>query len=192
MALGTVLVLAAVTLFLFNRLEDRQAGEAAEKILPKVEEQIRGERTDPETEEHVLPDPYDPEMTVTEIDSYGYIGYLSIPVLGLELPVMSEWDYTRLKIAPCRYYGSTKTHDLVVCAHNYERHFGSVKNLVPGDEVYFTDMDGIVWSYEVETVEILAPNALEDMTAGGYDLTLFTCTYSGQSRETVRCREKAD
>ena len=48
-------------------------------------------------------------------------------------------------------------------------------------------MDGAVWQYEVEEVDILAPSDVEGMTAGEYELTLFTCTYGGQSRVTVRC-----
>ena len=30
------------------------------------------------------------EMTVTELNGWDYIGYLSIPSIGLELPVMSQ------------------------------------------------------------------------------------------------------
>ena len=79
-------------------------------------------RTKPTTPDATLPDPYDPEMTVVEIDGYGYVGVLTIPTLELELPVMSEWDAARLKIAPCRYSGSTKTRDLVIAGHNYTTH----------------------------------------------------------------------
>lgn len=188
MVLGAVLVLAALSLFLWNQRENSEAGASAEEILPQVMEQIEmpGAVQNPE-EEPVYPDPYDPTMTEVEIDGYAYVGYLSIPTLELELPVMSEWDYTRLKIAPCRYAGSTKTDDLVICAHNYTRHFGPIRNLAAGDTVTFTDMDGVVWQYEVAAVDILAPTDVEDMTAGGYDLTLFTCTYGGASRVTVRC-----
>ena len=79
--------------------------------------------------------------------------------------VMSEWDYTRLKISPCRYADSTRTDDLVLYAHNYTRYFGLIRNLVPGDIVYFTDMDGIVRQYEVVTVDILPPADIKEMTA---------------------------
>lgn len=137
-------------------------------------------------------DPKNYEMTEVEIDGYAYIGYLSIPALGLELPIMSQWDYERLKIAPCRYDGSTKSDDLVLLAHNYGKHFETLKNLVPGDEVYFTDMDDVISHYQVVTVEILTPNAVEEMVAGEYDLTLFTCTYGGQNRVTVRCDRVKD
>lgn len=186
MVLGTVLILAALSLFLWNQRESSEAGTSAEKILPRVIEQIDTPGTVQETG---YPDPYDPAMTEAEIDGYAYVGYLSVPTLGLELPVMSEWDYTRLKIAPCRYAGSTKTDDLVICAHNYTRHFGSIRNLAVGETVYFTDMDGKVWKYEVTAVDVLAPADVEEMTAGDYDLTLFTCTYGGGSRVTVRCQQ---
>ena len=192
MVLGAVLVLAALSLFLWNQRENNEAGTSAEKILPRVMEQIETPGTGQEPEEPSYPDPYDPTMTEVEIDGYAYVGYLSIPALELELPVMSEWDYTRLKIAPCRYAGSTKTDDLVICAHNYTRHFGPIRNLTPGDTVTFTDMDGVVWQYEVVAVDILAPTDVEDMTAGGYDLTLFTCTYGGASRVTVRCERATE
>lgn len=192
MVLGAVLVLAALSLFLWNQRENNEAGTSAEKILPQVIEQIETPGAGQEPEEPSYPDPYDPTMTEVEIDGYAYVGYLSIPSLELELPVMSEWDYTRLKIAPCRYTGSTKTDDLVICAHNYTRHFGPIRNLTPGDTVTFTDMDGVVWQYEVVAVDILAPTDVEDMTAGGYDLTLFTCTYGGASRVTVRCERAAE
>ncbi len=176
LVLGTALILAALSLFLWNQWEDSRAGASVEKILPLVEEQIDiGERL------------YSTEMTEVEIDGYLYIGYLSIPSLGLELPVMSSWSYPQLRIAPCRYYGSTKTGDLVIAAHNYSRHFGNIRNLSAGDEVYFTDMDGEITAYEVAEVDTLNPTDVEEMTDSGYALTLFTCTYGGQSRVTVRC-----
>lgn len=187
MVLGAALVLAALSLFLFNQREDRQAGEAAGNILCQIVEEIEQPESTDIAQEPSYPDPYDTEMTVTEIDGYGYVGYLSIPAIDIELPVMSQWDYERLKIAPCRYTGSTKADNLVIAGHNYTRHFGQLKELAEGDKVLFTDMDGTVWVYEVVVVEVLAPTAVKDMTASGYDLTLFTCTYGGASRVTVRC-----
>lgn len=183
------MVLAALSLFLWNRKEDKEAGISAENVLSRMIQQVEAsDGADVSENRKLYPDPYDPSMTEVEIDGYTYVGYLSIPSIELELPVMSQWDYTRLKLAPCRYSGSTKTDDLVICAHNYIRHFGPIQNLIPGDTVYFTDMDGLVWQYAVEVVDILTATDVEDMTAGEYDLTLFTCTYGGQSRVTVRCQ----
>lgn len=92
---------------------------------------------------------------------------------ALLLFLRNQWDYTRLKLAPCRYTGSVKTGSMVIAAHNYARHFGRLFQLLPGDRVLLTEM--------------LAPTQIEEMTGGDYSLTLFTCTYGGQSRVTVRC-----
>ena len=62
-----------------------------------------------------------------------------------------------------------------------------LKKLQPGDAVTFTDMDGNVFSHEVMALETLAPTAVEEMTEGDWDLTLFTCTVGGTTRLAVRC-----
>lgn len=191
MVLGAVLIFAALSLFLWNKKEDRKAELSVNETLPKLIEQLVEKNDDTDLSSN-YPDPYDDRMTVVEIDGYGYIGYLSIPSLSLELPVMSEWDYTRMKLAPCRYSGSTKTDDLVIAAHNYTKHFGALSRLSAGDKVYFTDMDGVTICYKVQELEMLAATAVEDMTAGEFDLSLFTCNYSGQSRLTVRCDRAAE
>ncbi len=186
MVLGAMLMLAALSLFLWNRNEARRAELSVNEIMPKLIEQLDG-RNDGTGLSSNYPDPYDDRMTEVEIDGYGYIGYLFIPSLELELPVMSVWDDTRMKLAPCRYSGSTKTDDLVIAAHNYTRHFGALSRLSEGDKVYFTDMDGVRHCYKVQELEMLVATAVKDMTAGEFDLSLFTCNYSGQSRLTVRC-----
>ena len=124
--------------------------------------------------------------------SYTYYSTISFPALGLELPVMSQWSYPNLKIAPCRYQGSAYTGDLIIAGHNYRTHFGPLKNLRVGDAVLFTDADGNQFRYTVAQVENLAKTAVEEMAAGDWDLTLFTCTLGGQTRVTVRCVETKD
>lgn len=189
---GAVLILSALSLFFYNRNEDAQAGQEAENLLNDVQAVIQEkEETRP-----VNPEPLEetqsaetlaPEMPVTEIDGYEYVGYLSIPKLELELPVMSEWDYARLKIAPCRQFGSSRTDDLVIAAHNYKNHFGRLSQLESGDAIAFTDMDGIENKYEVILIDTLAPDEVEAVQNSGYDLVLYTCTYGGKTRVTVFC-----
>lgn len=185
MVLGTVLVLAALSLFIWNQWKDSQAGASSKKILA----QLIGQMDASGTEKNKMTDPdfYDYTMKEMEIDGYSYIGYLTIPSLELELPVMSEWDYGRLDMAPCRYAGAVKSRDLVIAAHNYSRHFGKLADLLVGDKVYFTDADGIRFSYTVAAMDVLTSYDVEEMTAGAYDLTLFTCDYGGENRVTVRC-----
>ena len=106
--------------------------------------------------------------------------------LELELPVISQWDYPALKVAPCRYSGSLYQDNLIICAHNYASHFGKLKELQPGDTVLFTDMDEHVVTFQVVERETLNPMDAEGMEAGDWDLALFTCTIGGQTRVTIR------
>ena len=174
---GAVLILSALLLFLYNENEDKAAGEQAEALL----EEVRAEM------EEVSEADDNPEMVVVEIGGYGYIGYLSIPKLGVELPVMADWDYNRLQLAPCRQFGSTKTDNLVIAAHNYDSHFGGLATLEAGDEVLFTDMNRRISRYAVNRVETLAATAVDAVQNSGHDLVLYTCTYGGRTRVVAFC-----
>lgn len=127
-------------------------------------------------------------MPVQKVDGNAYIGVLEIPSLGLSLPVISEWNYPRLRIAPCRYTGSVYSRDIVISGHNYERHFGQLKLLTVGEEIRFTDADGNIFYYSVCGTEQLGKYDVYEMKNGDWDLTMFTCTYGGKNRVTVRCK----
>ena len=96
----------------------------------------------------------------------------------------------KLKISPCRYAGSIVSDDLVIMAHNYKTHFGRISQLAEGSEVCFIDMKGKQWDYRVVAIDILPGEAIEEMIAGEYDLTLFTCASNRSNRVTVRCDKK--
>ena len=178
-ALGLVLLIAAAGLLIYNTYESKRAGEQAQSAVNMLKDEISQRQPD-ET------DPFDKEMKVVEIDGYEYVGYISIPDLSIELPVMAECDYARLKIAPCRYYGSTKTDNLVVAAHNYRSHFGYLGRLTQGNTIAFTDMNGKQQMYTVTSIETLKPSESDKVKDTGDDLILYTCTYRGVARIVVR------
>jgi sortase A len=129
------------------------------------------------------------EMLTTQVNGYDCIGILSIPVLELELPVLTDWSYPKLRIAPCHYFGSYYEKNFVIAAHNYQSHFGRLSTLQPKDLILFTDIAGNVYYYEVVLLETLPGNATEEMITSGFDLSLYTCTPGGASRVTVRCNK---
>ncbi len=182
MSVGILLIGFSVGLLIYNNYENKKAQESADRLIQTIRLNI----AENELKDEII-DPFDEEMIIKEIDGYGYIGYLSVPVLDIELPVMSEWDYGRLKISPCRYYGSIKTDNLVIAAHNYKVHFGYLGNLKPGDSVIFTDMESAVHHYKVDSVELLMPTDVDKVKDSGDDLILYTCTYGGAKRIIVRC-----
>ena len=187
-AVGAVLILSALLLFFYNCQEDAKAGQEAESLLENVEAVIEAnKRKAADTGKQPGDDPSAAPDSQAMLDGYEYAGYIEIPVLGLKLPVMSEWDYNRLKLAPCRQFGSSRTDDLVIAGHNYKRHFGYLKNLSAGDTVTFTDMDGILNTYRVAKIETLDPNQVDAVQNSGYALVLYTCTISGKTRTAVFC-----
>lgn len=198
LAAGALFLAAALLLTGSNLYEAYQAGQASKRLFQEVRSRIErqaqeesslsqaalagGEEETPE----YLRNP-EMEMPVEEIEGNGYIGLLEIPALGLSLPVMSEWSYPNLKLAPCRYSGSAYTGNFTIAGHNYSTHFDPIGGLNAGNSITFTDMQGNRFAYEVQVVETLEATAVADMVSEEWDLTLFTCDLSGESRVTVRC-----
>ena len=199
--IGVVLILSALLLFLYNCFVDRRIGQQNELLVDDIKSAIAEKpsptakpietesetETAPKTPTAVPQETPPPEMPVKVIDGYEYIGYISIPDLKLELPVMSEWDYSRLKVAPCRQFGSTGTDDLVIAAHNYNSHFGRLSSLEIGAEIIFTDMNGEVNRYSLNRLDTLKPNAVDVVQNSGFDLVLYTCTIGGATRVVAFC-----
>lgn len=184
---GAVLILSALLLFLHNDLEARRAGQASERLLTQLEEILETTIAPEEEETHPTETALDPEMPIVDIDGHGYVGYLEIPDLELKLPVLAEWSYPNLQIAPCRELGSSRTDDLIIAAHNYWTHFGQLKKLPEGAVVTFTDMDGIQNTYTVAQNYALDPSRTEVVYSSGYPLVLYTCTPGGDYRQVVMC-----
>ena len=177
MAFGLLLIAAAGGLFAYNSITDIKAGKTAKDLLSAVE-QVSEEST---FEQEASGEPF------AIIDGKKYIGVITIPSLGIDLPVQSDWSLTMLKDSPCRYYGSVIEGTAVICAHNYQSHFGSLKYASDGEKVYYTDVAGLTYTYKITSIEQVDGFNVEGMKINdGWDMTLFTCTYSGRQRITVR------
>lgn len=198
--LGLLLIAAALVLTLHNIWADKQAGDTAQSVLEQFPQptQPRPQPTLPtQPTEVTLPGKEEPPefqvaplvpMPVRTIDGREYVGKLTIPSLGLTLPILNEWSYENLNIAPCRFYGSIYQNSMVLCGHNFSSHFGLLRNLRLGDPVIFTDMDGNEFACEVAEIIVLSSGDLEEMTCEQWPLTLFTCDLNRSKRVTVRCR----
>lgn len=186
--IGLLLIAAALFLTCNNLYKEYRAGESVDHILSLIHlETDNSGNTDKSVEKPDYIINPDMEMPITEIEGNEYIGILNIPSLGLSLPVMSEWSYPNLEITPCRYSGSAYNGNLTIAGHNYRTNFGPLNRLLNGDEIIFSDIRGRSFTYIVKAMETLEPTAIEDMVSDDWDLTLFTCTMSGQARFTVRC-----
>ena len=196
-ALGVILLVMAVLLTLYNETESAHSEKEKDNVLVQMQEEIRDreerQQTGPTVTEKLEFDPEETSASVmaeVEIDGYSYIGTLEFPALEVQFPIMSSWDETRLKISPCRYFGSYLTDDLVIAGHNYRRGFGKLKQLQVSDTVIFTDVNGDFHYYLVDLIEVLQATDIQGMTDSPWELSLYTCTYDGQQRLTIRCKKQ--
>lgn len=180
-AAGTALILAAMFFLWHNRQEDDRARAASESLVERIEASMGAEEAAGEQAAE------EDGMTVVMLDGYAYIGCVEIPAIDRRLPVMADWSYQQLQLSPCRQFGSVEGNDLVIAAHNYDSHFGRLKELIEGAEVLFTDMEGNVTGYTVARVAVLQPDEVDAVRESGHDLVLYTCTKGGKTRVAVFC-----
>ena len=181
--LGVILIVISLSLFIFNNLEDYHASKSSHEILEMID--------DNKNEEIVtnVSNLTKQGEDVINIKGNNYIGIIEIPTLNLKLPIMSEFTYDKLKIAPCRYFGSIQTNDLVICGHSYLAHFGNLYKLQPKDIIIINDFHK-QYIYEVEAIEILEATDINNMLDSQFDLTLYTCTKDSLRRVTIRANLK--
>ena len=192
--LGLLLIAASIGLTVYNLWDAERAAQESNAIADILIKEIGDDFVDGITVLHYT-DPNTP-MPTKMIDGYEYIGILEIPSESLTLPVMSKWDYDRLKIAPCRFTGSYYSNDLVICGHNYSKHFSPIKWMDIGEDIYFINVEGLTIHYIVVNRETLQPTDVDLMVDNknnnkestmDWDMTLFTCNIGGQTRCAVRC-----
>ncbi len=186
---GLLCVAAAIGLFINNALASRHAEESAQKITEELEKKISEENSGAE---NAFPtdNPYREMPTVT-VGGQPYIGILSVPESELTLPVLASFDYDSLQETPCLYSGSIYRKNMVIGAHNYDSHFGRIDSLSQGSRVIFTDTENHRYDCEVVSMETLKPDQNDELTkkfGNDWDISLFTCNYSGSARIVVRCR----
>ena len=195
-SLGCCCIIAAAALAVYNYLSDSNAGAEADKLTASFS-QLLDEARATNTPDPSAVDPglewlptqsetTEGEIKTLTIGELDICGSLSLPTLGINLAIISDWSYPKLAVSACRYSG-TPEGQMIIMAHNYQSHFGRLTELSAGDTVSFTDADGTVYDYQVFATETWATDQLYEIISGDWDLTLFTCTYGGASRVVVRC-----
>ncbi len=184
MTVGALFLLSALALTAYNFYDEKRAEKNALNALGQIDTAAI-EQSDTEIPDYILNPQMD--MPVVMIDGEEYIGILKIPKINLVLPVINECDAAKLKIAPCRYQGTVYLGNMIIAGHNYKTHMKHIDTLEVGDNIFFTDTDKNMFEYEIVGTEIIDGTDVEKMVNGdSWDLTLFTCTYDGRKRITVR------
>lgn len=186
MLAGGLMILSSLILLIFTSIIDSEASAFCEHVVVELNQEIEQISSEVELEQVLIPS----QTQSIEISGEIYVGVLSIPDLGLELPIQEELTYANMKNTPCVYSGSVIFGDLIIGAHNYSSHFGNIYQLKTGSKIYFTDISGVVTEYLVVDSEIVYETEVEYLeNHGEWDLTLFTCNVDNTERIIIRCIE---
>lgn len=176
------MLLGGISLFAYNLWDNHRAQTESNNILEELankKDKIDNEQKQSEENKKI------PSI---EIDNYNYIGIITIPKINLKLPVIDSFSYEKLKKAPCLYDGTIYDNNMIIAAHDYLSHFGKLKKLKNNDNIYFEDINGVVYKYSVIETTVLKETDGDKIYEGNWDLTLFTCTLSGDKRVTIRAK----
>lgn len=197
-AFGVLLLLGALAILIKTSYENANADEHARQTVEQLRENIYEQPNEQpnssisgteSVDNNTSSGQSSSKEAVVVIDGTGYLGYLSFTGYGKVLPVLADWSFENLQYAPARFSGSVIDNNLVIAAHNYFSHFYLLNEMTEGNEVILTLPDGKEIHYIVDKIERLSPTEFDKLTAGDYDLTLFTCTPTGLARATVRCNK---
>ncbi len=125
---------------------------------------------------------------ILNISGTGIMGYISIPIIKVELPIYHGTSAEVLNIAAGHLEGSSfpvggKNTHAVISAHRglpSAKLFTDLDKLVVGDTFTVTILDEI-FTYEVEEILIVKPDEINELLIipGGDYVTLMTCTPYG-------------
>lgn len=176
-ALGTILVCYSAVLFVLNQKVEENAKNYSQNVVQQFSDIVQVSSTYVPSEDFNETTQQENQLPKISIDNELYTGILTIPTLNLELPIQSDWSYSKLKNTPCVY----EEQPFSIAGHNYTSHFGSLSNLIIGDEVIFTDVNGMQTVYSVELVETIYETEIEALQDESYALTIFTCSYTNNN-----------
>lgn len=155
--LGSCLLLAALGLTLGNLWEQRQAEQNSAHLLALAQQRLDGEN----------PQPGDDPLNPDPLAGYAIDGILSIPDLGLELPVLADYSEENLRLSICLYRQESDGSRKVIAGHNYRNHFGRLASLEEGALLTYTREDGTVTRYQVTGITEIDADDPAALDAGG-------------------------
>ena len=178
-ALGVILLLTAAGLVSRNLWQQHQAEQSSAHLLELARQRLEGETPLPDD------DPFEPDP----LAGYAIDGILSIPELGLELPVLADYSEENLRLGICLYEQDSDGSRKVIAGHNYRNHFGRLGTLSPGDRLTYTASDGSETVCQVLSLTEIGADDREALEAGDWDMTLLTCNTDMSRRILVRLAE---
>ena len=113
----------------------------------------------------------DNTMSVLSVEGTNFVGILEMPAYSSALPVCADWG--EVSQYPCSLSGSVYDRTIQIGATTQKGQYDFYREISVGDAVYFTDMEGNCFSYQIANIRYehhADQTVLQQVNA---DLTLF-------------------
>lgn len=142
--LGICLLVVAALVLIFWQWGIHKAQQEATKNVQTIRTLI------PEAQGAVLEERQDNAMSVLSINGKDFVGILEIPKFGSSLPVCANWG--EVSQHPCRLSGSVYDRTMQIGTTSQKGQCDFYRDVSVGDFVFFTDMEGNRFSYEITDI----------------------------------------
>ncbi len=179
LATGCALVVCSLVLLAWRQISVCYAAKKSDGYVEILNEIL------PESRFAVLEQKSDNAMPVLSVNGTDIVGLVEFPERGRTLPVRAEWS-SRLFL-PSRYTGSVYDGSLVVGATTQKGQMDFYCEIEVGDVVWFTDMTGDRYAYEVADILYRKHADNETLTADGAEFVLFAKNVYAFEYIVIRC-----
>jgi len=144
----------------------------------------------PEESQGIPGEMHDPEMPVVEIEGNDFVGMIEVPKYSKALPVYGSWEKNKITDFPCRYMGSMYDGSLIIGTVEDLGQFDIAKGLAGGDEVTFTDVTGLKYTYIITDAYKTKDVSTAALMAAEGELVLFVRSTYGTDYMVICCNSR--
>ena len=177
--IGVCFLIAATALLACWQWEMYASQQKAASYVRMIRERI------PEPQGAALEERSNNTMPVLWIAGTDFAGILEIPKYGSELPVSAEWG--NLSQYPSRFGGNVYDRTLQIGATTQKGQYDFYRGLSVGDSVFFTDMEGNRFGYEIADIRYEKHTDQAALRREGAALVLFIKNIYGLEYIIVTC-----
>ena len=141
---GILLLAAAAAVLVFWQWSIRDSAQKAGGYAALIREQL------PSPQSAVPEARSDNTLPVLSIDGADFAGLLELPRHASTLPVCAQWG--SVSRYPCLFDGSIYDRSIQIGATSQKGQYDFYREISVGDAVFFTDMEGSRYAYEVTDI----------------------------------------
>ncbi len=174
-------------LMIYDNFRERKLKDMERDALKVLEKKTKVTKQEEQTDE-------------TFVTGYSYanftvLGKLEIPSVGVNTVILKEHSHAAMNVGVIKTYGVELNEEggFILSGHNFRGSsvfLYNIKNLVEGNKIYITDVNGMKMEYTVYSVQryVDPTDTSFYKDFDGYHVVISTCENGGKTRIVVMAR----